>query len=116
VRIKICGLFRDEDIEAANRAMPDYAGWVFAPSRRRVSVEWAARARARLDPAITPVGVFVDEAADRVVALLKLGVIDIAQLHGRESESLHPKDPGGDRRAGHQGGARNRAGGRPAAA
>lgn len=86
MKIKLCGLFRDEDVTLANRAKPDYVGWVFAPSRRQVSVEWARRARSRLDARIPAVGVFVDEAAERVIALLKEGVIDIAQLHGSESE------------------------------
>ena len=86
MKIKLCGLFRDEDVLAANRAKPDYVGWVFAPSRRQVSAEWARQARQRLDAGIPAVGVFVDEAVERVAALLNEGVIDIAQLHGSEGE------------------------------
>ena len=45
-KIKLCGLSRPEDIEAANELHPDYIGFVFAPkSRRRVT---AAKARAIL--------------------------------------------------------------------
>jgi len=40
-KIKICGLSRLDDIEAANAFMPDYVGFVFAPSRRRVTPERA---------------------------------------------------------------------------
>ena len=39
MRIKICGLFRDDDIDYVNEAMPDYTGFVFAQSRRQVSPE-----------------------------------------------------------------------------
>ena len=37
MKIKICGLFRNEDIDAVNEAMPDYIGFVFAKSRRQVT-------------------------------------------------------------------------------
>lgn len=84
-RIKLCGLSRPCDIEAANALQPDYIGFVFAPkSRRYVSPETAAGLRKRLDPAIRAVGVFVNEHPEAVAALLRAGTIDIAQLHGSE--------------------------------
>ena len=52
-QVKMCGLRRMEDIEAANRLMPDYIGFVFAPgSRRVVSPEEAAALRQVLRPGI----------------------------------------------------------------
>jgi phosphoribosylanthranilate isomerase len=86
LRIKICGLFREEDIDYVNEARPDYCGFVFAPSKRQVSAELAARLRRRLAEAITPVGVFIDAPIADIVALYRDGVISIAQLHGGESE------------------------------
>ena len=84
-KIKLCGLSRPCDIEAANALQPDYIGFVFAPkSRRYVSPETAAGLRTRLDPAIRAVGVFVNERPEAVAALLRAGTIDIAQLHGSE--------------------------------
>ena len=84
-RIKLCGLSRPCDIEAANALKPDYIGFVFAPkSRRYVSPETAAGLRKRLDPAIRAVGVFVNERPETVAALLRAGTIDVAQLHGGE--------------------------------
>ena len=87
VRIKICGLRRDEDVDAVNEAMPDYAGFVFAPSKRQVTAETASRLRARLHPDIPAVGVFVDAEPEDILALLRYGIIDIAQLHGQEDEA-----------------------------
>ena len=87
-RVKMCGLRRAEDIEAANRLMPEYIGFVFAPaSRRFISLEEAAALRQALSPGIRAVGVFVDEDAETVARLLESGVIDIAQLHGHEDEA-----------------------------
>ena len=42
-KIKICGLKRIEDIEAVNRYKPEYIGFVFAKSKRQVSVDQAKR-------------------------------------------------------------------------
>lgn len=86
-KIKMCGLRKLEDIEAVNEWKPDYAGFVFAPeSRRYVTVEQAAELKDHLDPQIQTVGVFVDEAPERVAVLLNQGVIELAQLHGSEDE------------------------------
>lgn len=86
-KIKLCGLSRPCDIEAANELKPDYIGFVFAPkSRRYVDPQRAAELKKMLDPAIKAVGVFVNEAPENVAGLLDCGTIDIAQLHGGESE------------------------------
>lgn len=87
-RIKICGLRRYEDIEAVNRYMPDYAGFILVPGRtRNISHEQAAALKERLSKEIKAVGVFIDERRDVIAGLLESGVIDIAQLHGQESEA-----------------------------
>lgn len=84
-RIKLCGLTRPRDVEAANAVKPDYVGFVFAPkSKRYVTPQQAAELRALLAPGIRAVGVFVNETVERVAELLNGGVIDLAQLHGGE--------------------------------
>jgi phosphoribosylanthranilate isomerase len=83
-KIKICGLSRIEDITAVNQSLPDYIGFVFAPSRRRIDRETAAMLKERLDPRVKAVGVFVDENPDEIMAFKN--IIDIIQLHGSEDE------------------------------
>ncbi len=84
-KIKFCGLRRPADIEAANELRPDYVGFVFfRGSRRFLSFEDAAALRRSLDPAIPAVGVFLGENPEVIASLLARGVIDIAQLHGKE--------------------------------
>lgn len=86
-KIKLCGLSRPCDIEAANELKPEYIGFVFAPkSKRYVSPETAADLKRLLAPDIIAVGVFVNEDPETVAELLNSGVIDIAQLHGGENE------------------------------
>lgn len=87
-KIKLCGLSRPCDIEAANALEPEYIGFVFAKkSRRYIPPEKASELKRLLDPAISAVGVFVNEAPETVSRLLHDGVIDIAQLHGSEDEA-----------------------------
>ncbi len=85
--IKLCGLTRRCDIEAANALKPEYIGFVFAPnSRRYLSPERAAELKRLLCPEIKAVGVFVKEKPETVAKLLNYGIIDIIQLHGGEDE------------------------------
>ena len=86
-KIKICGLFRDCDIDYVNQAMPDFIGFVFAKSRRQVSTAWAEAMRPKLKPEIIPVGVFVNQSLASVARLLNGNIIEIAQLHGDENET-----------------------------
>ena len=85
-KIKICGLKRLEDIEIINKYKPDYIGFVFADSKRKVTHELASQMKENLDSSIISVGVFVDADIDEILKLYNDDVIDIAQLHGRESE------------------------------
>jgi phosphoribosylanthranilate isomerase len=86
-KIKLCGLRRECDIEAANLLQPEYIGFVFAPkSRRYVAPERAAALRKRLSNGIVPVGVFVNERPEAVAGLLERNIIAVAQLHGEEDE------------------------------
>lgn len=86
-RIKICGISRECDVDFINEAKPDYVGFIFADgSRRKICSSTASGYRARLDPFIQTVGVFMGAPISTVTSLLLDGVIDMAQLHGNESE------------------------------
>ena len=87
-KIKICGLFRECDIEYANRLLPDYIGFVFfSKSRRHVSAQRAKELKKALDKGIKTVGVFVNESPEFICKLYDDGVIDFAQLHGAEDNT-----------------------------
>lgn len=88
VKIKICGIRRLEDVRIVNKYKPDYIGFVFADSKRKVSSSLAKKLRENLDSDIIPVGVFVDSSLDEILKIFDEGTIDIAQLHGRESEEF----------------------------
>ena len=84
-KVKICGLTRTEDIECANSVQPDFIGMVFyAKSKRAVTAEQAATLKAKLNPNIKAVGVFVNNELDFIANLAQAGIIDIIQLHGDE--------------------------------
>lgn len=85
-KIKICGLYRSEDIRYVNQVRPDWCGFIinFPKSHRSLAPEKVRSLRRELDDAVVPVGVFVNQPVDTVVALLNDGTVSIAQLHGQE--------------------------------
>lgn len=86
-KIKLCGMRRPEDIQAVNKAGPDYIGFICSRRFwRHISLEEAAVLKKMLDPGIRSVGVFVDEPYEEIAGWLKKGVIDLVQLHGKEDE------------------------------
>ena len=87
MKIKICGLFREIDIDFVNEAKPDYAGIVlnFPKSHRNISLNQAKLLKQRLDAEIQAVGVFVDAPIDYIEEAAKRKIIDIVQLHGSEN-------------------------------
>ena len=86
-RIKICGLYREQHVDYVNAARPDYAGFVFyPPSHRYVDREMMKRLREKLSHKIPAVGVFVNVPMEEVASYIEEGLIEIAQLHGAETE------------------------------
>lgn len=84
-KIKICGLTSMDDILTVNEVKPDYIGFVFAPSKRQISSDFAANLKAALSPDIQSAGVFVNSDLREIVTLVNDGVIDLIQLHGDET-------------------------------
>lgn len=84
-RIKICGLTREADVDAAVAAGADAIGFVFyAPSPRYVSPQRAAELARRIPPFVEVVGLFVNESAEAVRAACAALPISILQFHGDE--------------------------------
>lgn len=86
-KIKICGIQTIKDVEVVNRYSPDYVGFVFANSRRKISEDWARSLKEALDSNIKTVGVFVNEPILNIIKLCHEGIIDLVQLHGDEDEN-----------------------------
>ena len=85
-RVKICGLTRIEDAQAAARLGVDAIGLVFyPPSPRNIGVGQARSIVDALPPFVTVVGLFVDENPQRIMKVLNSVPIDLLQFHGEES-------------------------------
>lgn len=83
--VKICGTTSEEDALLAVALGADAVGFVFAPSPRMISAGKASDIVKRLPREILTIGVFRDEAPDRVVAIVNQTGLAGAQLHGRET-------------------------------
>jgi phosphoribosylanthranilate isomerase len=87
IRVKICGITRIEDAQAAAAAGADAIGLVFAEGTpRAVDLDLARRIALSLPPFVSRVGLFMDADAERVERVLEWVPLDILQFHGRESQ------------------------------
>ena len=85
-RIKICGLTRPEDVDAAVHAGVDAIGFVlYPPSARALSLEKAASLARRLPPFVTPVLLFVNATLDHIQQAAQAVPGALLQFHGDES-------------------------------
>lgn len=90
-RIKICGITRTEDAQAAARAGADAIGLVFyPPSPRFLSLEWARELRNELAPFVMPVALFVNPTAAEVYTVLERVRPAMLQFHGEETPCFAP--------------------------
>ncbi|MEZ2339325.1 phosphoribosylanthranilate isomerase [Mucilaginibacter sp. RCC_168] len=85
MRIKVCGLKQPENIKAVAALKPDYMGFIcYGPSPRFISA-LSADALATIPASIHKTGVFVNETAETINALIERYGFDTIQLHGDES-------------------------------
>jgi len=98
-RIKICGLTREQDVDAAVDAGADAIGFVrFPPSPRFVTIERAVALAQRLPPFVTPVLLYVNEDTSNIVANLQALPLAMPQFHGDETpEACLAATAGGQR-------------------
>jgi len=97
-RIKICGLTREQDVEAAVAAGADAIGLVLYPkSPRFVTPRRAAELARRLPPFVTPVLLFVNEPVAGVRAAVEMLPQALLQFHGDESADYCHEASGGTR-------------------
>ncbi len=83
--VKICGVTSEADALLCVSLGADAVGFIFAPSSRQISAQLAGDIAKRLPPEILTVGVFRDEAPQRVVEKVQRAGLGAAQLHGHES-------------------------------
>ena len=86
--VKICGITTEDDALLAVALGADAVGFVFAPSKRQVSIDQARDIARRLPPEILTVGVFRDELPERVIDTVYAAGLKGAQLHGHEPPAV----------------------------
>jgi len=85
-RIKICGITREQDLQAAVAAGADALGFVFFDkSPRNIAPKRAAELLRALPPFVSSVGLFVDPSEEMVRVVLAQVPLDVLQFHGDES-------------------------------
>lgn len=87
-KIKICGITKEEEVENLIKLeeLPEYIGFVFAKSKRFLTLDEAVKLKKMITGTIETVGVFVNPTIEYIEE--RLEVIDIIQLHGEETEEF----------------------------
>ena len=94
-KVKICGLSTKEAVKTAVSAGADYIGFVFAPSKRQVTLEQAIELAKIIPANVKKVGVFVSPSrAELLEAVDKVG-LDFVQVHGQVVDKLFENLPCG---------------------
>lgn len=83
--VKICGLKEVAHVEAAVNAGADFIGLMFAPSKRRITVEQAEELVKAVPSHVKKVGVFVNEAPETIQTIATQVGLDYIQYHGDET-------------------------------
>ena len=89
--VKICGLSTPEAVATAVEAGADYIGFVFAKSKRQVSLEQAHELAKGVTGQTKIVGVFVSPSLEELEEAISQVPLDIVQIHGTFDEALIPK-------------------------
>lgn len=92
-KVKICGLSTKETVETAVSAGADYIGFVFAPSKRQVTLDQASELAEIIPADVKKVGVFVSPSrAELLEAIDKVG-LDLVQVHGQVEDDVFENLP-----------------------
>ena len=87
-KVKICGLSTKGAVETAVSAGADYIGFVFAPSKRQVTLAQAAELAKLIPSHIQKVGVFVSPSQSELLEAIEKVGLDLVQVHGRVADDL----------------------------
>ena len=87
-KVKICGLSTKEAVEVAVSAGADYIGFVFAPSKRQVTLEQAAELAEIIPTYVKKVGVFVSPSREELLEAIEKVGLDLVQIHGQVADDL----------------------------
>ena len=87
-KVKICGLSTKEAVKTAVSAGADYIGFVFAPSKRQVTLDQATELAKLIPSHIQKVGVFVSPSQSELLEAIEKVGLDLVQVHGRVADDL----------------------------
>ena len=89
-KVKICGLKEQQHVRAAVEAGADAIGFVFAPSKRQISIEQAHQLAKDVPGEVLKIGVFVNPSVEELRAAVEGVPLDYVQFHGEETpEFIH---------------------------
>ena len=92
-KVKICGLSTKGAVETAVSSGADYIGFVFAPSKRQVTLDQATELAKLIPSHIQKVGVFVSPSQSELLEAIDKVGLDMVQVHGQVVDKLFENLP-----------------------
>ena len=92
-KVKICGLSTKGAVETAVSAGADYIGFVFAPSKRQVTLDQATELAEMIPTYVKKVGVFVSPSREELLDAIEKVGLDLVQIHGQVADDLFESLP-----------------------
>lgn len=86
--VKICGITNLDDALLAIKLGANALGFIFAPSKRRITLDMAKQIVTHLPPEVLKVGVFVNENKKEIIRIAEEVNLSYIQLHGNENPEL----------------------------
>jgi phosphoribosylanthranilate isomerase len=88
LKVKVCGLTRVEDVQAATSAGADVIGFVFTASPRQISIEKAIELCGYVPEGVLRVGLFLGQNRSEIEHVIRAVPLDVLQFHGNETEQF----------------------------
>lgn len=88
VLIKVCGLTREQDVQAAVDAGVDAVGFVFTKSPRQITADRASQLSLLVPESVLKVGLFLNQSKTEIENVLNVVTLDLLQFHGQEQAGL----------------------------
>src|SRR5699024_9315510 len=93
MHVKICGITTESDAQFVHEMGAQFIGFLFAPSKRRISPVKAKELVKHIGNKTKTVGVFVNETVENMLEIAQYVGLDYIQLHGNEPASTAERLP-----------------------
>lgn len=91
MRVKVCGITQEEQLQLLPAAGVSFAGFIFYPKSPRYVLRHMTTSQIKKENTLNKVGVFVNASADEILQMVDECRLHMVQLHGDETPKFCEK-------------------------